>query len=233
LLTGHLDTLLTSGHIEGWALDREQPGALVEITTLFEGTLIARGVACRYRRDLADAGLGWGWNAFRLSLQSWPALSPAKPILDLMTGSQRLWRGPVAWRDDVKHQYTTVQQLIAQDPTQVRNPQLLEGMREHLTKVRGTLGDDGFIRRCYLAIFGRQADLSGLAEYKMQLQTGELQAYDVVAAMMRGAEFLAGNRGVQPPTLASFPFALVEYANTPAEPDDLLSGACLSGAGPL
>ena len=63
---GHVDALTSSGYLEGWAHDPERPGHALEIAVLVQDREVGRGLANRFRWDLADVGCGIGWCAFRL-----------------------------------------------------------------------------------------------------------------------------------------------------------------------
>ena len=229
-LVGHLDALLTSGYIEGWICDRTDPGANPEVRVVAGTATIARGFACRFRRDLMEAGLSWGWNSFRLRLAKQPPPAPTQPSLRLFSGMALVWSGPVRWVHDQDHQYTSVAHLISGDPTQVRDPAMLQGLRNYLKQVHASLGAEAFVRRCYLAILGRAADPSGMAGYTQALATGRAEPFDIVAGLMNSVEFRNRSNGLHPPVLPSFPFRLATDATSPAKRAGVIPRSRISGA---
>lgn len=55
----------------GWALNREQPGAPVQVEVVAaDGTIIGSGTAAQFRGDLLDAGLNNGLCAFKIDLSA-------------------------------------------------------------------------------------------------------------------------------------------------------------------
>ncbi len=72
-LRGRLDAI-GARYVEGWACDGSEP-VWVSVTT--DGLPVARGLANRFRPDLAKAGVGRGWHGFHIVLPR--ALEPARP----------------------------------------------------------------------------------------------------------------------------------------------------------
>jgi hypothetical protein len=59
-LRGWTDRISEPWKVEGWAQDPEHPDLPVLLEVLLDGQLIGTVLACEYRRDLLDAGLGQG-----------------------------------------------------------------------------------------------------------------------------------------------------------------------------
>lgn len=72
-LYGVIDVLRTD-RIAGWAIDRSDAAAAVEIDVLREGKLLSRVRADRKRADLEKAGVGTGAYGFRVEID--PPLAP-------------------------------------------------------------------------------------------------------------------------------------------------------------
>ena len=70
---GDLD-LATRARLEGWAWDPSAPNEPVALVVLDNGAVIARILANRFRRDLADAGFGDGRHSFSIQIPG--GLSP-------------------------------------------------------------------------------------------------------------------------------------------------------------
>ncbi len=73
-LRGHLDAIERRS-VSGWVRGESDAPAWVAVSV--DGMPVARGLANRFRPDLAEAGIGQGWHAFRIVLPR--ALDPAKP----------------------------------------------------------------------------------------------------------------------------------------------------------
>lgn len=63
-----------SGRVSGWAIDRSDPSAVVQVEVYREGTRIGTAQADRYRKDLEQGGIGTGRYGFTLDLD--PPLAP-------------------------------------------------------------------------------------------------------------------------------------------------------------
>lgn len=74
-LLGWVEEVTRHGYIRGWAMDEATPELPVLLEVLCEGKVVHRLLACDYRGDLAEAGLGQGRCAFALYLPGdgpWP-----------------------------------------------------------------------------------------------------------------------------------------------------------------
>lgn len=59
-LRGYVDIMEVGGHMEGWAQDLDHPELPVLLEIRLGGTLVATTLACFYRADLRQAGIGKG-----------------------------------------------------------------------------------------------------------------------------------------------------------------------------
>ncbi len=66
-MRGHVDRV-AGALIEGWVQDLANPDHGVPIEVLHGGTVVAHGIAGRYRPDLEAAGIGTGRHAYRMEL---------------------------------------------------------------------------------------------------------------------------------------------------------------------
>ncbi len=83
------------GRVSGWVRDREAPGVPVGLRVLDHDTVIAEGLADRYREDLAQAGLETGHYGFEIALPA--ELTPHREhliLVQIMPGEQDLPRSP-------------------------------------------------------------------------------------------------------------------------------------------
>ena len=66
-LNGRID-LADRMRVSGWAADPSRPGAAVELELVLDGAVLGRFMASRFRKDLADAGIGAGHHAFVIEI---------------------------------------------------------------------------------------------------------------------------------------------------------------------
>jgi hypothetical protein len=63
-LRGWFDRLTPPHKLEGWALDEANPALPVLLEVLLDGEVIGEALACEFRADLAEAGIGDGRHGF-------------------------------------------------------------------------------------------------------------------------------------------------------------------------
>ncbi len=59
---------VTDGWVYGWAWDRSQPNATLDLDIHIDGRLVTTLAADSYRPDLQEAGIGNGKHAFKTEL---------------------------------------------------------------------------------------------------------------------------------------------------------------------
>ena len=67
-MRGNIDLVTQEGLVEGWCWNESLPEARVSVLIRVNGEECGRTVACHFRKDLQDAGIGDGWHYFRLLL---------------------------------------------------------------------------------------------------------------------------------------------------------------------
>ncbi len=208
LLQGHIDALTACGFVEGWAFDAEDPGRPLSVCVLAEGTEVAAGLANLYRWDLADAGYGTGWCAFRLRLAV-EARSLADTALTLLhppSATAIAPAAPAAIRPEDDPAITHLEAVIRDDPTCVRAIEQLRGCARLFDVFIDLAGIDAFVNAAYLYILGRPADETGLAHYAASLRDGSMIPYDVLRILHACDEFDAATRLLIAPPEPGFAF---------------------------
>jgi hypothetical protein len=183
--TGCIDALTSSGFLEGWGHDPERLGQALEIAVLFRKREVGRGLANRFRWDLADLACGIGWCAFRLRV-------------DGMISALR--RGPLVLID-VERNAEIVRTVI-------RHVDQLRGCGLLFERYVACNGAEAFVRAAYVYILGRPADASGLENYIALLTSGELAPYGLLQALHDSDEFQFSPRLLSAPTEPGFVFAM-------------------------
>jgi len=64
---GYIDRVLER-RVTGWVLDRDEPARPIEVEITLDGAPIARGCADRFRKDLAENGIGNGQHSFDIQV---------------------------------------------------------------------------------------------------------------------------------------------------------------------
>jgi hypothetical protein len=207
--TGQLDALTSSGYLEGWAHDPARPGQPLQVAVLAQDREVARGLANRFRWDLAYAGCGIGWCAFHLRLDGAVSTLRRGPlILTDVAGQAELCRTsqlPVLEHCDACP--ATLADVIETDPTILHAVDQLRGCGVLFDRYLTLHGAPAFVRAAYVYILGRPADSGGLAHYVARLAGGEVSAYGVLAALHASDEFAASPRLLAAPTEPGFVFA--------------------------
>jgi hypothetical protein len=205
---GYIDSLTTSGLVEGWALDETRPFARLAVAVLTPGgEEIASGCAGLWREDLAQAGFGYGWCAFRLALSDPPeALSGS--TLQLVEAATRavLFEGEAARHPEGPHEIDDLDALVAADPTILRSIEQLESLAPVLDAFAAAQGVEAFVGAAYLYVLGRRVDPSGLDSFARQIRTRRLTPYGMLLSLAEGPEFADLGRPLIPPNRPGFPF---------------------------
>lgn len=206
---GYLDAVTTSGHLEGWAVDDDQPCTPLHISVEQpDGMVLAEGYANRYRQDLCDAEVGIGWNAFRLRFEG-PIESASRNTLVLRahpSGEElhRVWQLPI--REIEERPLTTVEDVAAADPTIVTEIDSLVGCAILFNDYIRAHGRDAFVRAAYLFVLGRPADPEGLALYGRLIRQSAITPYALLRILADSDEFRGRNRSLSAPNTPGFPF---------------------------
>ncbi len=189
---GRIDAVTSSGYVEGWAFNPVAPLRPLSVAVLAGQKEVAQGIANRYRWDLADAGCGNGWCAFRLRLSSsvsrlrWQSLS----LWDLARQTEiQPADTTVPLAEDHEPGLSALDDIIAADPTVVHAIEHLRGCGPAFEDFIATEGVDEFIRAAYVYILGRRADATGIALYTPKLQDGSLAPYDLLKTLYDSDEF--------------------------------------------
>jgi hypothetical protein len=105
--------------LEGWAHDPQHPGRALTVAISFKKPEIGRGLANRFRWDLADVSCGTGWCAFRLWIDGMINALRRGPLILIDVAQNieisRLAQIPLA--EDSEGDLLTVADVIETDPT--------------------------------------------------------------------------------------------------------------------
>jgi len=89
---GHID-VVSSGSVEGWIADRDNPSARLEVEVVLRDAPLGRCVADVFRQDLKNAGIGDGHHGFKFTLPSVLPRSEVDHVDVRLAGSTLYLRG--------------------------------------------------------------------------------------------------------------------------------------------
>lgn len=209
MLQGHLDTITSSGRLEGWAFD---PDALLDpVEVLIEcddGAFIARGHAQHFRADLSWGGLGTGWCAFQLrSRLSVSRISRSTVVvMDARDRSElhRLVRPPIKEGHEPPH--SNINDVLASDPTVLTELDQLDGCGAAFDAFVEARGFEAFVRAAYVYVLGRPADPGGVMLYSNHLRDGGLTPFALLKVLSDSDEFKSSTKLLAAPPTPGFPF---------------------------
>ena len=207
-LRGHLDVLLSSGFISGWACDNDRPLQPLTIAVLSGGAEIAFAIANHYRPDLADAGCGTGWCAFRGRLVVPVSQLRGMPLSlhEVVTG-QVLHSVPELPELDMPvPPASTVGDIIAQDPTLLGDISRLKGCGRVLDAFIRQHGVEEFVRAAFLYVLNRPVDHPAMTAYTNLIRQGRQEPLNVLRELADSAEYRAKPGTLVAPCHPSFPF---------------------------
>jgi hypothetical protein len=209
MFRGHLDVLTTSGYVEGWAIDLDSASnPLSVIITDMDDREVASGLAHRFREDLALAGMGTGWCAFRLNLKCTPTSIQETTIFlkDAKTGVEIRRRSNLSVLEDNDLELTTISAVLKTDPTVVQSLDSLIGCETMFDVFIKKYGLDAFIRATYVYVLGRPVDPSGLSLYGRLIRKSSLSPFALLRVLADSDEYRSRPRLLSPPTAPGFPY---------------------------
>lgn len=206
---GHVDALTSCGYLEGWAHDADRPGEALQVGVLMNGREIGRGLANRYRWDLADIGYGVGWCAFRLRVDGEVSALRCGPLLliDIADGVEIFRSGEVAVIEDGETGLASMDEVTRADPTVLQSIDQLRGCGALFDRYLARNGAEAFVRAAYVYVRARPADPGGLASYVAQLAEERMTPYGVLLSLHEDAELHSIAHQRVAPTEPGFAFA--------------------------
>ncbi len=209
MLRGHIDTITSSGYVEGWAVDSERQFSPIHVSVDRMGQCVAEGLAHLYREDLAVVGFSAGWCAFRLH-SSLPVASMRNCPLALLDESGTLIGqfSDVGYRFEGFDSLTDLDMIVNNDPTLLPTLDKLAGCTDIFDNFVKARGIDAFIRAAYVYILGRPVDADGRRGYGKLLRQGGISPYALLHVLSDSDEYRARRPQLTAPTMAGFPFKL-------------------------
>ena len=205
---GYIDAVTSSRYVVGWAYDRARPTLALQVSVRIDGEEVAQGLANRYRSDLAEAGCGTGWCAFRLRVLGPVSRLRRRPVsLIELPGEAEIRRAEgVALLDENEEPVTQLEQVTASDPTLVHTIAQLQGCEGLFGSYIGRAGVEHFVRAAYVYVLGRPADPSGLGTYGEKLRDGSMTPYGLLRTLYDSDEFRSAPRLLIAPNAPGFVF---------------------------
>jgi hypothetical protein len=207
-LIGHLDVIVSSGFLEGWAANINAPGTPLIVSVRKDGREVGWGFANLYREDLAEARCGTGWCAFRLRSALPPGQLRNAPLTlsDRQTG--QVIHEPAATRlvMDGDPVIGSIAELLNKDPTILSDISQLRACEPIFKKFIAAHGAERFVAMAYGYVLQRPPDDEGLALYTNHLNSGALNGFRTIAALAESSEYLDRRPQLSAPVTSSFPF---------------------------
>ena len=209
MIRGHLDALTAMGFVEGWCFDESRPDRPLRLrVTGPDGVEVAAGHANLFRADLANAGFGYGWCAFRLRLSVPIDDAAAMPLAlrslepdDELTPPRIL---PI--RIGAVASCNTIAKVVAADPTVIGSVDQLRAHGSFFIDFMNRRGIDEFIETAYIYTLGRPVDETGRGIYAPLLATGTLLPFDLLTLLATSDEFRSRPRVLAAPNTPAFLF---------------------------
>jgi hypothetical protein len=89
-MMGHIDLVTPEGLVSGWCWNEQDPGVRVHVAITVDGVDMGGTLACQYREDLKQVGIGDGHHAFQLTLNQFPFAGKREQrvtLIDKVTGN--------------------------------------------------------------------------------------------------------------------------------------------------
>jgi Domain of unknown function (DUF4214) len=208
MIRGHIDALTSAGYILGWAFDTEAPTTPLAVGVADRaGYVIGAGLAHLYRKDLAAAGHGYGWCAFRLRADSVSKIrQTALSLIEIRLRTPITHAEKVNYLQTSVEDLTNVEQLLLSDPTVVQSIEQLDGCEALFREFVLAQGAEAFVRAAYIYVLGRSVDPTGLKHYVRLMRGGALSPLRLLKALAESDEFRSRPRLLCVPNSSAFPF---------------------------
>jgi hypothetical protein len=211
MIRGHIDALTSGGFAEGWAFDGAAPDRILTVRLLApEEEELALGPAHLYRADLAEVRYRHGWCAFRLRLSRDPATLRGQrlSLREAESGKELHASADLPLRErPALDACASVEALIAQDPTVLRNLQHLSGCGDLLAGFVARHGTAEFVRTAHAYVLARSADAAQQARHERLLRSGAVTPFGLLLLLAETEEFRAQPRLLASPADPGFVFA--------------------------
>lgn len=211
-MRGCLDSITSSGFVEGWAYDTEAPLRSLTVSIRHGQDEVAEALAHLFRQDLADAGCGTGWCAFRARLtvepqvaRDWPLALAAKQTGDVVQAARL-----VGFLEDNDASISSVPGLVEQDPTCLGPIERLGGCRDIIASFVKQCGAEAFVQTAYVYILGHSADKDGAAAYTNLIRQSLIEPIDLLKILSDSDIYRARRHMLSAPGTPGFPFQLQE-----------------------
>jgi hypothetical protein len=209
MLAGHIDSLTSTGFVEGWAFDSDAPAQPLMVAVLDrDGEEVAWGLAHRYREDLMAAHCGIGWCAFQLRVAVSVSRLRKSAIVLLEHGTRaEIHRvDPATYLETGEPLLNAIAELTRADPTVISSIDQLRGCETLFARFVRQRGVEAFVRTAYVYVLGRPADAAGRTQYGRLLRGGGLSPYNLLRTLYDSDEFRSRPRLLSAPNVAAFPF---------------------------
>jgi hypothetical protein len=211
-LRGCLDSITSSGFAEGWAYDTAAPLRSLTVSIRHGDEEVALALAHLYRADLADAGCGTGWCAFRARLTIEPQMAREAPLGLMAKESGDVLQAPrvLGLLDDSDASISSVASLIEQDPTCLGPIERLGGCTQTVASFVKRYGAEAFVQTAYVYVVGHPADKDGATAYTNLIRQSLLEPIDLLKILSNSELYRARRHMLSAPGTPEFPFQLHE-----------------------
>jgi len=208
---GHLDLLDSTGFYEGWACDDDKPTEPLSVSVVNpDDEEMASGHAHLYRPDLAAAKCGVGWCFFRLRsdqpvsrLRETPVRLFARQSRQVLFTTEKI---NYLERPKDFGILNSVEEVAREDPTFIKSVDQLAGCQDLFDSFISLWGIDAFVRRAYVYVLGRPADVGALELYVGLIRNAFISPFTMIRTLAASAEFRSRTRTLVAPSAAGFPF---------------------------
>lgn len=207
---GYLDTVTSSGFVDGWAFDDGRPTQpLLVSIRVDDDEEVAAGFANRYRADLAAAGCGTGFCAFHLRINgAISRLRRMRSTLVIVPDAVTVFSADgLPLNNENEPTLRRIEDVTLHDPTSLRGIDELAGCAALFDQIIKTSGPGAFVRAAYVYVLGRPADPAGFTHYSRMLTRRELAPFDLLRVLYDSTEFRGAPRLLPTPTEPGFVFA--------------------------
>jgi hypothetical protein len=206
--SGFIDTISSTGYVEGWAISNKNNFDAVPVCVLWEDKPIGIGIANLFRSDLLTAGVGHGWHAFRIRVDhTFETQTTLRLLLVELRTTSLIAMAELPCPATLSRKLPNVDSVLEESDLKVTDISSLALTKTAIDAFVARYGVEEFVACGYCYILGRPADPGGHRSYTELISSGEMEPLVFLSILFNSTERRESKWPVLAPSDSGFIFA--------------------------